>query len=57
MSLADGQDERRDWSLWMEAAQQGDRAAYQRLLRDIVPYLRRIAARYARTADHQEDIV
>ncbi len=33
------------WSRLMAAAQQGDRAAYDRLLREIVPYLRDILGR------------
>lgn len=34
-----------DWSALMARAQDGDGAAYRRLLRDIVPYLRALAAR------------
>lgn len=41
----------------MAAAQDGDRAAYERLLRDILPFLRAIASRYHRTADRREDVV
>ncbi len=46
-----------DWSRWMAAAQDGDRAAYERLLREILPFLRGIAGRYHRTADRREDVV
>jgi RNA polymerase sigma factor (sigma-70 family) len=46
-----------EWSRWMAAAQDGDRAAYERLLRDCAPFLRSIAARYHRTADRREDVV
>jgi RNA polymerase sigma-70 factor (ECF subfamily) len=45
------------WSAWMAAAQDGDRAAYERLLRDCVPFLRAIAGRYHRTTDRREDVV
>ena len=45
------------WSGWMAAAQDGDRAAYERLLRDTLPFLRSIAGRYHRTADRREDVV
>lgn len=41
----------------MAAAQEGDRAAYERLLRQIVPFIRAIAARQHRAPDRIEDIV
>ena len=50
-------DKEAEWSRWMAAAQEGDRAAYERLLKDCVPYLRSIAGRYHRAADRREDVV
>ena len=47
----------REWSRLMAAAQKGDRAAYERLLREILPFLRAIVARQQRTADRIEDVV
>ena len=41
-----------DWSILMAHAQAGDGAAYRRLLREIVPYLRSLASR--RNADGQD---
>ena len=46
-----------DWSRWMAAAQDGDRAAYERLLKDCLPFLRAIAGRYHRAPDRREDVV
>ncbi|HEX3973124.1 MAG TPA: sigma-70 family RNA polymerase sigma factor [Stellaceae bacterium] len=46
-----------EWSRWMAAAQDGDRGAYERLLKDCLPFLRAIAGRYHRTADRREDVV
>ena len=45
-----------DWSGWMAAAQDGDRAAYERLLRDVVPFVRAVVARQHR-GDRVEDVV
>jgi RNA polymerase sigma-70 factor (ECF subfamily) len=47
----------RAWSGWMAAAQEGDNAAYARLLREILPFLRVLARRRCRDADRCEDIV
>jgi RNA polymerase sigma factor (sigma-70 family) len=41
----------------MAAAQAGDRAAYEALLRDCVPLIRRFAARQGVPADRLEDVV
>jgi RNA polymerase sigma-70 factor (ECF subfamily) len=41
----------------MAAAQGGDRAAYEHLLREVVPFLRALAARQHRTPDRIEDVV
>jgi RNA polymerase sigma-70 factor (ECF subfamily) len=46
-----------DWSILMARAQEGDRAAYQRLLQEIAPYLRAIAARRHRDPSDVEDSV
>ena len=45
------------WSRLMAAAQDGDRAAYERLLREIVPFVRAVVARQHRQADRVEDVV
>ena len=47
---------REDWSQLMAAAQDGDRTAYERLLRNIVPFVRAIASGHHR-ADRIEDVV
>jgi RNA polymerase sigma-70 factor, ECF subfamily len=44
------------WSRLMAAAQDGDRAAYERLLREIVPYIRTVAAAWHRDPDELEEI-
>jgi len=46
-----------DWSTLMAAAQSGERAAYERLLREVVPFLRALAARHHRAPDRIEDVV
>ena len=46
----------REWSRLMAAAQDGDRACYERLLREILPLLRSIAGRWHRP-DRAEDVV
>ena len=46
-----------DWSFLMARAQDGDRVAYRRLLQEIVPYLRRLAARRHRDPSEIEDAV
>lgn len=46
-----------DWAILMAHAQDGDRAAYQRLLQEITPYLRSLAARYHRDPSDIEDAV
>jgi RNA polymerase sigma-70 factor (ECF subfamily) len=47
----------RQWSGWMAQAQDGDNAAYARLLREILPFLRVLARRRCRDPDRCEDIV
>ena len=46
-----------DWAILMAHAQDGDRAAYQRLLKEITPYLRSLAARRHRDPSDVEDAV
>ena len=46
-----------DWSIYMARAQAGDRDAYRRLLEDVTPYLRSIAARHLRNSGDIEDTV
>jgi RNA polymerase sigma-70 factor (ECF subfamily) len=46
-----------DWSILMARAQEGDGAAYHRLLQEITPYLRSLAARRYRDANDTEDAV
>jgi RNA polymerase sigma-70 factor (ECF subfamily) len=46
-----------DWAILMAHAQDGDRSAYQRLLREIAPYLRSLAARRHRDPSDVEDAV
>ena len=45
------------WSRLMAAAQDGDRAAYGRLLTEIQPFIRKIAAAHHRGADRIDDVV
>jgi RNA polymerase sigma-70 factor, ECF subfamily len=44
-----------EWRRLMAAAQGGDRAAYERLLRDILPFIRAIVSRQHRAPDRVED--
>jgi RNA polymerase sigma factor (sigma-70 family) len=46
-----------DWSILMARAQNGDQVAYQRLLQEITPYLRSLAARRHRDPNDIEDVV
>ena len=46
-----------DWSIYMARAQVGDRDAYRRLLEDVAPYLRSIAARHFQNSGDIEDTV
>jgi len=46
-----------DWSILMGRAQGGDRDAYRRLLSEITPYLRALAARRHRDRNDAEDAV
>jgi RNA polymerase sigma factor (sigma-70 family) len=46
-----------DWAILMARAQDGDRGAYHRLLQEITPYLRSLAARHRRDPNDIEDAV
>ena len=46
-----------DWSIYMARAQGGDRDAYRRLLEEITPYLRSLAARRIQNRGDVEDAV
>jgi RNA polymerase sigma-70 factor (ECF subfamily) len=45
------------WSVLMAHAQEGDRVAYRRLLEEITPYLRTLAARHRALSGETEDAV
>jgi RNA polymerase sigma factor (sigma-70 family) len=45
------------WSALMVRAQQGDKAAYHRLLTEITPFVRVVSARYAHNREDLEDTV
>jgi RNA polymerase sigma-70 factor (ECF subfamily) len=55
--FADSRAQDRAWSAWMAAGQDGDAAAYARLLHDILPFLRVLVRRRCRDPDRSEDIV
>src|SRR5690348_10235932 len=57
VDAAGRQDKESEWSRWMAAAQDGDRAAYERLLKDCLPFLRALAGRYHHRPDRREDVV
>src|SRR5260221_1512803 len=46
-----------DWSIYRARAKDGDREAYRRLLEDVTPYLRSIAARHFQNSGDIEDVV
>jgi RNA polymerase sigma-70 factor (ECF subfamily) len=45
------------WSMLLARAQDGDRATYRRLLEEITPYLRSLAARHRALSGETEDVV
>lgn len=53
----DGTQDARRWAEGMAAAQAGDRAAYERLLAELLPVVRRIVAGRWRRPDGGEDVV
>lgn len=46
-----------NWSIYMARAQTGDKDAYRRLLEDVAPYVRSLAARRLRNPNDIEDAV
>jgi RNA polymerase sigma-70 factor, ECF subfamily len=50
-------DDDENWGLLMAAAQAGDGAAYARLLRAVVPFVRTIVRHHHRAPDRAEDVV
>lgn len=46
-----------EWSALMSRAQDGDQAAYERLLRDIVPFIRSVVAGQQQTPDRIDEVV
>jgi RNA polymerase sigma-70 factor (ECF subfamily) len=57
LRVRDEADTERRWERLMAAAQDGDRAAYERLLREIAPFLRTLVSRQQRTPDRVEEVV
>jgi RNA polymerase sigma-70 factor (ECF subfamily) len=51
------EDKDRRWSAMMAAAQAGDRVTYERLLREVVPFIRAVVQRQQRTRDRAEEVV
>ena len=45
------------WATWMRAAQAGDAASYEQLLRSVSPLVRALARRYCRGPVQSEDVV
>ena len=56
-SPRDGPERQERWSLWMANAQQGDGEAYETLLRELLPVLRRFIGRRVTNTAAAEDIV
>ena len=50
-------DSKDSWNAWAAAAQAGDKAAYTRLLRDTIPYIRTVVMPGLANADWADDIV
>lgn len=55
--MGDEAETERRWRQLMTAAQDGDRAAYERLLRDILPFLRALVSSQHRARDRVEEVV
>lgn len=55
--MTDDADNERRWSQLMASAQDGDRVAYDRLLREIVPFIEALTGREHRAADRVEECV
>jgi len=54
---ADADDPQTRWQVWMVAAQEGDAAAYERLLRSVLPELQRFVVARLRDPVASEDVV
>jgi RNA polymerase sigma-70 factor (ECF subfamily) len=50
-------DNERAWSRLMASAQDGDRAAYEALLRDVVPFIEALVSREQRSKDRIDEVV
>jgi RNA polymerase sigma-70 factor (ECF subfamily) len=57
MSRTRDTSEEERWGRWLAAAQEGDRVAYEQLLRALLPVLRASVARRVRERDAVEDVV
>ncbi len=57
MEARRGEGDPADWSALMARAQDGDRATYERLLRDIVPFIRSVVAGQQQTPDRIDEVV
>ncbi len=57
MVTPEGSARDREWSRLMAAAQDGDRRAYDQLLREVAPFIRAVVARQHRRPDRLEDVV
>lgn len=56
-AAADGADVDRRWSAMMAAAQAGDRATYEILLKECVPHVKRVVRRSGVRPDNVDDVV
>lgn len=57
LETMDRRDEAARWARWMAAAQDGDGAAYARLLAELLPVVRRMVRRRWPRAEDSEDVV
>jgi len=53
----DAQQQETEWARLMRAAQTGDRASYEGLLRAVTPFIRSLSRRYCRNPQLTEDVV
>ena len=56
-SPTDAQLQETEWARLMRATQGGDRAAYERLLRSVTPFIRSLSRRYCHNPQLTEDVV
>src|SRR6266478_1863027 len=47
----------RKWTAWMAAAQAGDKATYEKLLHECIPFIERVALRQGVRSSFVDDIV